>query len=263
MYQGCDIEAGGSSDLLSHGDAPPFTLRNPDCDAQVLFVCDHAGRQIPRRLGDLGLSEDELARHIAWDIGAAGVTDGVAQALAATAVFQTYSRLVIDCNREPDHAGWIAASSDGVDIPGNRNLSALDIDARRQAIFDPYHLAIDEQRRRLGAPVIVSVHSFTPEMDGVKRPWGFGVLHDGRSRLSDAMLALFRREADLPVGDNQPYAMDGTDFTVPHHALANGLDYLELEIRQDLIEDHDGQSRIASVLARLLPLAIADARLGV
>lgn len=259
MVETCDIGDGGSSALLSQADPPPFTVVNEGADAHVLIVCDHAGRRTPARLGGLGAPDHAFDRHIALDIGAAEVARGLAKRLGATAVLQTYSRLVIDCNRRLEDPASIVSESDGVRIRGNEDLGKAERQARIDEIFRPYHAAIDGELirlRRRRPPVLVSIHSFTPEMDGARRPWTYGVLHDGRSPVSSAMLELLSRAELGPVGDNQPYAFDGTDFTVPHHACDAGLDYLELEIRQDLICDEEGQARAAALLAALIARAM-------
>ena len=170
---------------------------------------------------------------------------------------QAYSRLVIDCNRAPDHPQSIMEVSDGVEIPGNQGVGAAEAERRRLAIHAPYHDAIAaelDRRQADGRPtLLICLHSFTPVMTGFARPWHVGVLHMG-SPLSQAMLEMLSREPDLVVGDNQPYAMDGSDYTAPRHAVARGRDFLELEIRQDLIVDPAGQARYAALLSRLLPL---------
>jgi predicted N-formylglutamate amidohydrolase len=226
----------------------------------LLLLGDHAGRDIPRRLAGLGLPPGALERHIAWDIGAGGLGEGLATRLGATFIRQRYSRLVIDCNRDPARPDAMPEISDETPIPGNAGLDAAARAARVSEIFEPYHARIAaELDARTGPTVVVSVHSFTPVMAGAARPWRFGVLHLGASSFSSAMLARLRAAfgADL-VGDNRPYSMDGTDFTVPHHAVARGLDYLELEVRQDLIEDAAGQAEIAALLAPMLAAAAAE-----
>ena len=230
---------------------------NAESRAPFVIVCDHAGRRVPARLGDLGAPPEALERHIALDLGAEAVATRLAEALGACAVIQSYSRLVIDCNRDPAHPDAFAAVADGTPIPANVALSAEDRRGRILEIFEPYHRAIDAAlEARVRDVVLVSLHSFTPRMGGKDRPWGFSVIHGDDSPFSAAMLGLLRREHVLPVGDNEPYLMDGTDFTVPHHAGGRGLDYLELEMRQDLIETVEGQERAAALLARLLPVAM-------
>jgi predicted N-formylglutamate amidohydrolase len=249
-----------STRLLGADEAPPFSVLNPGAGSPLLLVGDHAGRDIPRRLKGLGLPPGALDGHIAWDIGAGALGEALAARLGATYIRQRYSRLVIDCNRDPARPDAMPEISDRVPIPGNAALDAAARAARVGEIFEPYHARIAaELDGRSGRTVVVSVHSFTPVLNGEARPWRFGVLHLGASRFSAAMLARLRAAfgGDL-VGDNQPYSMDGTDFTVPHHAVARGLDYLELEVRQDLIGDAQGQAEIAAAIAPMLADAAAD-----
>jgi predicted N-formylglutamate amidohydrolase len=220
-------------------------------------VGDHAGRDIPTRLGGLGLPAEALDLHIACDIGVAVLGARLADALGATFIAQRYSRLAIDCNRDPARPDAIAELSDGVAVPGNHGLSDEARAARVGEIFAPYHARIGDEiaaRRTSGRQtILLALHSFTPVMAGAARPWRFGVLHMGGSHFSDAMLGALRGSlgADL-VGDNEPYRMDDIDYTVPRHAIAAGLDYLELEVRQDLIADLAGQTEVAALLAPLL-----------
>jgi len=221
-----------------------------------LLVGDHAGREIPRRLGDLGLPPGALDTHIGWDIGISGLGERLAERLDAPFVRQTYSRLVIDCNRRPGEADSVPSVSDGVAIPGNLDLAPADLAARHDEIYRPYHAAIAailDERRRLGRPTrLVSLHSFTPVFQGFVRPWRYGILHRGDSALSARVLGLLREAVGEEAGDNRPYAMDSIDNTIPLHADPRGLDYLELEVRQDLIADPAGKDAAAAFIARLL-----------
>ena len=243
-------------DLLGPGDPHPVFAERTGSDARFLFVCDHAGRATPRSLGGLGLAAEAFDLHIAWDIGAGAVAQRLAAGFGASCFLQRYSRLVIDCNRDPARQDAIPAASDGVVIPGNQNLDARTRAARVEAIHAPYHAAVSaelDRRTAWGRPTVpIFVHSFTPRMAGVDRPWSFGVLHEGSSRFSRLMLDQLRALGQGPVGDNAPYAMDEVDYSAPTHALARGLDYLELEIRQDLIADEDGQARVADLLVEAL-----------
>jgi len=252
-------DQGAASRVLSPDDPEPVIVHNSGARAPFLLVCDHAGRLIPRALAALGLDQAELDRHIAWDIGAASLALRLAGMTGAELYLQAYSRLVVDCNRSPENPGVAPEVSDGTAIPGNRALTKAALAARLDAIHTPYHAAIAAalDRRRAAATVLVSVHSFTPQMNGVSRPWRVGVLHSHDSPVSDRMLELLQTESGLVIGDNEPYAMDGVDYTVPRHAKARGLDYLELEVRQDLIADADGQKRMAGLLAPLIVRAVA------
>ena len=236
-------------------------MTNPHGRSPYLIVGDHAGRAIPETLGDLGLSVAEMDRHIAWDIGVAGLGERLARALDACFVRQTYSRLVIDCNRGPGASDAVPAISDGTTIPGNAALSPAQVAARRQEICEPYQACIAdliEARQARGQPTMFfSLHSFTPVFGGFVRPWRFGVLHRGDSDLSRRILDLLRASVGETAGDNQPYAMDGIDYTVPLHVDPRGLDYLELEVRQDLIGETRGQDDAAAFLAPILQEALA------
>jgi predicted N-formylglutamate amidohydrolase len=247
--------------LLATDEPGPAIVRAGSPECRFVLVADHAGKAIPRGLGDLGLGTVDRARHIAWDIGIAGVADALAARLGAPLVRQRYSRLVIDCNRDPARADAIPEVSDGTPVRGNAGLSAAARAARVAAVHAPYHAAIaDALGGQPGPAVVVALHSFTPVMNGFARPWHAGVLHDrGDTRLSHAVLAALRSRLDVPVGDNEPYAMDGIDFTVPHHCYAAGRLYAEIEIRQDLIADAAGQERWADLLAEVLPSALESA----
>jgi predicted N-formylglutamate amidohydrolase len=205
-------------------------------------------------LGDLGLPEDELTRHIAWDIGIAGVAERLATDLDAHLVAQRYSRLVVDCNRPPQAASSIPRISEATTILGNEGLTPEAEQARRAEIFAPYHRRIDaiiDARRLGGRPtVLVSLHSFTPVYAGIARPWHIGALYHHDRILPPLLIRLLRREADLVVGDNEPYAVsDETDYTIPVHGEKRGLINTGIEIRQDLIAEESGQQEWADRLA--------------
>jgi predicted N-formylglutamate amidohydrolase len=258
------IVADSSHPLLGAADPSPAAVENAGARAGFLLVCDHAGRSVPASLGRLGLSETAFDLHIAWDIGALALARALSERLGACLIHQRYSRLVIDCNRAPDHPGLVVETSDGVEVPANRRLRPVDIAARLDAVHAPYHARIAlelDARAAAGTPsVLVCVHSFTPALnDGAPRPWSVGVLHNGQSAASAALLRLLRAQGNLVVGDNQPYAMDDADYTAPHHAGRRGLDAVELEVRQDLIGDEGGALRMADRLAPLLAEAVGPA----
>jgi predicted N-formylglutamate amidohydrolase len=250
-------DAGSPALLLDTEDVPPVREFNTAGRSPFLLICDHYGRLIPRALGDLGLPESELTRHIAWDIGIAGVAEALSKHLDAHLIVQRYSRLVIDCNRPPHVASSIPRISEATTIPGNEGISRQDAAIRRALIFDPYHRRIDEiidQRRIANLPtVLVSLHSFTPVYAGIARPWHIGTLYHRDTHLPPLLLKLLRAEADLVVGDNEPYAVsDETDYTIPVHGEARGLMNTGIEIRQDLISDQAGEKAWAERLARIL-----------
>ncbi len=249
------------TDLLTPDEPLPVRVLRESGHSTLFLTADHAGRAIPRSLGRLGLPDRELDRHIAWDIGIAGVTERLSATLDATAVLQTYSRLVIDCNRDPEVPSSIPEVSETTEIPGNAGLSAEQRAARRQAIFEPYHARIeallDARQAAARATVFVAMHSFTPVFKGESRAMQVGVLYNRDVRLAAIMLDLLRAEGDLTVGDNAPYAVsDVTDYGVPVHAERRGLAHVEIEIRQDLIADETGQIAWAARFERLLSAAV-------
>jgi predicted N-formylglutamate amidohydrolase len=243
--------ARGDGSLLGDGDPAPVSVVRAGGRADLVLLGDHAGNAIPAQLGDLGLSAADRTRHIAWDIGVRALGEHVAAVLDATFVHQPFSRLVIDCNRDPRSPDSVVPVSDGTRVPGNAGLDGEARERRRLAIHAPYHARVAAEialRRRPATPgpMIVALHSFTPALGDAPRPWHVGVLHDaGDTRATRAMLTCLRQQGDITVGDNQPYRMDRTDYTIPHHAFASALPYLELEFRQDLLESVESAHRWA------------------
>ncbi|WP_305805996.1 N-formylglutamate amidohydrolase [Stenotrophomonas sp. YIM B06876] len=243
--------------LLGPDDPPPFQVHHPHGRSPFVLIADHAGQQVPQALDGLGLAQAERDRHIGWDIGIAGVTLELARRLDAWAITQTYSRLVIDCNRPLASPTLIAPISDGTVIAANAGLDAAARQQRIDAIHAPYHARItaelDLRQQRGQATILVAMHSFTPAMNGVERPWHAGVLYHRDIRLAHVLRDALAAEPGLVIGDNQPYAVTATsDYAVPIHGEARGLVHVELEIRQDLIADVRGQHEWAQRLERIL-----------
>jgi predicted N-formylglutamate amidohydrolase len=233
--------------LLGPDDPPPFNEWGRHGRSSFVIVVDHASRSIPRRLRSLGLPPAELERHIAWDIGSLAVAMRVAAALDATLVAQNYSRLVIDCNRDPRVDSSIPSLVDSTRIPGNVGLSEEEIAARYSEIFEPYHrhlhALLDERAAARRDTILIAQHSMTDMLNGVRRPMHAAVLYNRDRRFAGLVLAALRRDGQLIIGDNEPYFVsDATDYTIPRHAEARGLPYVEIEIRQDLLQDESGQS---------------------
>ena len=248
--------------LLAADEPPAFALEREQGASPFLLICDHASRRIPRALGDLGVPESDMQRHVAWDIGAAGVATRLAATLDAFAILQNYSRLVIDCNRPLGAPGSIVARSEATDIPGNSNIDAAAAAARAREIFLPYHARIAAELDRRAAKgrhtILISVHSFTPVYHAVARPWQIGMLYGRDGRVAQRLLATIRAEGRWNVGDNEPYAVTATtDYAIPVHCETRGIAHVGLEIRQDLIGQADGQAewaaRIAEWLTRIEP----------
>lgn len=247
--------------LLKGGESPAATVERADGTSDLLLVCDHASRCIPETLGTLGLSEPELSTHIAWDIGAARVASLLSAQLDATLILQNYSRLVIDCNRPLAAPDSITTYSELVTIPGNQDVSAEEVLARRAEIFVPYHdrLAdlLDERQRKGRRTVLIAVHSFTAVYRSVARPWHVGLMYRRDARMADVLLRLLRQEPNLVVGDNEPYAIsDASDYTLPLHGESRGIAHVGIEIRQDLIAEAAGQEEWAQRLGNLLAQSV-------
>lgn len=250
------INKSSGSHLLAVHEPPPCTVLNADAETPVLLLCDHSSRRLPLALGDMGLDPPARRCHLAVDIGARALTQHLADTLAVTAVLCEYSRLVIDCNRQLLDPSAFLEFGDGIVIPGNRNLSAAQKTARAESIYWPYHNAIANEITRLQSfgtpPAVLSIHSFTPVLNGVARPWQIGILWDADRRLSDVFLKELR-QAGFLVGDNEPYSGKAPqDFTIDHHAEANGLPHVGIEVRQDLIDDAAGVDEIAAILSGII-----------
>jgi predicted N-formylglutamate amidohydrolase len=248
--------------LLAADEPDPVEILRLAGGSPFLLAADHAGALMPRALGDLGLPAGERYRHIAWDIGIARTTALLADHLDAVAILQRYSRLVIDCNRDPRVPSSIPDVSEVTTVPGNLGLGEGDRTARRRAVFEPYHqkiTALLDERRTAGRPTAyIAMHSFTPVYKGMARAMQIGVLYNRDTRLAHALLDLLGAEGDLTVGDNAPYSVsDETDYSIPVHGERRGLAHVEIEIRQDLIAEEAGQRAWAARLARLLPAALA------
>ena len=246
--------------IIAPDEPPPFLEARRRGTSNFVIVVDHASSRIPRRLENLGLPESQLQRHIAWDIGALAVASQVSEALDAPLVAQNYSRLVIDCNRDPRVATSIPTVSEHTPIPGNVDLDEAHKAARRAAIFDPYHdhvRALLDARAAAGQPtILVAQHSMTNVFKGASRAMHAAVLYNRDRRFAGLVLDELRGERGMVIADNQPYFVsDETDYTIPRHGEARGLPHVEIEIRQDLLLDEAGQEEWAARITRVLQQA--------
>jgi len=239
-----------------------YEAHNEAAPAKLLFLCDHASNRVPAELDNLGLAPDDFQRHIAYDIGAAKLTRALADLAAAPAVIARWSRLVVDLNRGADDPTVVMRLSDGRVIPANRDLDAAAVKERIRRYHAPYHAAIAEKiaaaRAQGKVPILVSMHSFTPQWRGRARPWHVGVLWDKDGRLALPLLERLRAEGDIVVGDNEPYSGALENDALYRHGTMNGLPHVLIEVRQDLIADDDGVKRWASRLSEILRDAIAE-----
>ena len=244
--------------LLPH-EPPPLEIVRPHASSRLLLVCDHASNRIPAALGSLGLSDATLETHIAWDIGAAAVARHLSQLLDATLILSGYSRLVVDCNRPPSAPDSAPPRSGGVAIPGNEGLTPEAREARQRTFFHPYHAAITAaldartaERAGAGPLTLLSIHSFTPELLGQKRPWPIALLYGKDTRLAHAFRDRLRRDPALLVGDNEPYRVSAeTDYTIPTHGEARGILHTAFEIRQDGVAGAAGARAWAEKIAAI------------
>lgn len=273
MNRGTDSDLSGNMEagnrnalrLLEDADPAPVEVLRPDARSPFLLTAEHAGKAFPKRLGTLGLTDRDLRRHIAWDIGIAGVTRRLSEKLDAAAVLQTYSRLVVDCNRWPTAKDFVTTFSEDTEVPGNVDLAPEEVEARAREIFHPYHHTIrdllDARIADSRPTVLVAMHSCTPVYLGVARPWHVGVLYDKDATFARILLGLLHGEGKLIVGDNEPYFLTSDkDYAVPVHGEQRGIPHVEIEIRQDLIESESGQTEWAERMAEIFSEGFSQLR---
>lgn len=223
-------------------------------DAGLLLICDHAVNALPEDYGTLGLSPEQLKRHIAYDIGVEPITRRLARSLGAPAIVARFSRLLIDVNRSLDDPTLIMRISDGAIVPGNRRVDGEERARRVARYYEPYHLAIDgliEDCMAAGVPpVLLSIHSFTETWKGARRPWEAAVLWDRDYRFSVPLLESLRAEPGLLVGENEPYDGKLAGDCLWQHGTRRGLAHAIVEIRQDLVRDEAGQVQWAQRISK-------------
>ncbi|MDH3759776.1 MAG: N-formylglutamate amidohydrolase [Gammaproteobacteria bacterium] len=253
--------------MISADDPPPFTIINPEGKARVLLVGDHASNVMPKALGNLGLDQDALEQHIAYDIGTRKLVNHLSQHLDAPAVLAGYSRLVIDLNRSLEDDSLMPEVSDETPIPGNQNMPAEHRNLRIHSFYTPYRKAIDGMLRGFReqdiVPAFIAIHSFTPQMAGFERPWHVGVLWDKDPRIPLPLMENLRAHPErFNIGDNEPYSgKHPADYTIDHHAEASGIPHVSIEIRQDLVNTEEGAERWATILDDALRDILADPEL--
>lgn len=240
----------------------PFTIHNGNGGGGVVLLCEHASNHIPAHYRGLGLSDEQLQRHIAWDMGALAVAVALSDLLDAPLISATYSRLLLDLNRPLDANDSIVVHSEDTAIPGNRDLDAAERERRAAAIYHPFHDAvsalIDARLASGKAAAVLSIHSFTPSYHGVARPWHVGVLAEHDRRLADDLLGTFNADQALCVGDNQPYApINGVYHSMNRHGQQRGLACAMIELRNDLIAHATTQRAWAERLDAALTPALA------
>jgi predicted N-formylglutamate amidohydrolase len=250
----------GPNTYLFDDEEPGVSVLNPGGRSRYVLTCDHASNRLPRRVGDLGLSDAQMLSHIAWDPGALDVAAGQSAALDAPLVFSNYSRLVIDLNRPPSSPSHIPEVSAGINIPANAALPQSEREARLRGLFLPYHRAVSdilEARVKRAMPtLIVAVHSFTENYPGQTRPWHIGITHRFDGGLGAEIIRLLRERTTLSIGDNQPFQIDDLDdMTIPLHAEKRGLPNALIELRQDTLTSQRGIAEATRNLFDTLSLA--------
>lgn len=244
--------------LLGEDEGKPVWVENSEARGEIVLVCEHGANLIPKRLGTLGLEREVLQRHIAWDPGALALARRLAASLDAELYHQRFSRLVYDCNRPPEAESATPSKSEIYSIPGNIGIRPAERHARIEEIYRPFRDGLSSliQRRSAAgrATMLVTIHSFTPVYFGKTRDVEVGILHDRDSRLADAMIAQAdRMQTKYVVRRNEPYGpADGVTHTLVEHGLANGLPNVMIEVRNDLLDDEDGQAAMAAFLTNLI-----------
>lgn len=234
----------------------PYTRIEGKLESGLLIVCDHASNALPGEYGTLGLPQQQLERHIGYDIGAANVTRIMANEMNAPAILSGFSRLLIDANRGEDDPTLIMRLSDGAAVPGNADYDAEERKRRLSCYYEPYHQAIDDAiDESIDAgrpPVVFSIHSFTDNWRGTPRPWHATILWDRDPRLPVPLLHALHGEPGLVIGENVPYTGELKGDSMYRHATQRGLAHALIEIRQDLVREEDGQREWGMRLARIL-----------
>lgn len=235
----------------------PFEIIDGDRTKGLVLVADHAFNDLPEEYGDLGLPPAEFERHIAYDIGVEMVMRELARLTGAPGVMARFSRLLIDPNRGPDDPTLIRQLYDGTVVPGNYPLRPEERRKRLEAFYEPYHDAVAALIASVAAaekraPLVISIHSFTPFMQGRERPWHVGILWDRDDRASRPLLQALSAEPGIVVGDNEPYDGALSGDTMNRHCTANGFAHALIEIRQDLIVAEAGAAEWAHRLAPIL-----------
>ena len=249
--------------LIGPGDSPPFMTYNDNGKAPVLLVADHSSPFFPAGLKQLGVADSVLGKHVTWDIGSDKLTRFLADRLDSPAVLAGFSRLIVDPNRKLDAPTAFTPLSDGISIPGNIGLDDKHKALRVQSFFKPYHDAISDKlnafKQQGIVPAMLSVHTFTPVLDGIVRPWHIGIMWDKDPRIAQPLIEHFKQLEEICIGDNKPYSgRHPNDFTIDHHAEPAGLPYIGIEVRQDLVNTTPGARKWAGILATGLEDILAD-----
>ncbi|SFR46126.1 N-formylglutamate amidohydrolase [Litoreibacter janthinus] len=246
--------------LLSEEEGAAYETLNADGRSPVVFVCEHASNRVPASLNGLGLTQDQLQTHVAWDPGASKLARRLSAVFNASLIEARFSRLVYDCNRPPDAPSAMPADTEVCPIPGNAAITPAARAARAHAIYEPFHREVsrilDGKRKAFIAPVLVTIHSFTPVFHGQKRDVEIGLLHAQDNRLADALMQAMT-DAPHDIRFNAPYGPeDGVLHSIEKHLLEGPLPYVMIEVRNDLLASEAGLSNMSALLARSISHAV-------
>lgn len=227
-------------------------LINPDGSANIILISEHASNHIPAEFDNLGLSDEQLELHIAWDIGIAEVTRNLSALLGAPAALARFSRLLIDANRSLDQDGLIPTHTDNQRVTGNIDLSEQEVKSRIERFYQPFHDGVDalikNKRNDDHAPLVLNMHSFTPKMNDFARPWHSGMLWNKDPRVANALKEKLENRGFI-VGDNEPYSGQHLNHTMNTHGTRHGFPHVNIEIRQDEIDHPAGIEKWSAILA--------------
>jgi len=242
-----------------------YQIFNQNCNSKFLLLCDHATNRVPNSVSEtnLGLTSNELERHIAYDIGAKETALELATEIGAPLIYTDYSRLVIDPNRSKRDPTSIMQIYDGSIIPGNLKLSKAEINYRRKQFYDPYHNAIsnflEHKKKKKSFICIVSIHSFTPKLNSQDpRPWHIGILWDRDKRISDLLLQDLKKNKDICIGENKPYSGNLVGDTLYQHGTLNNIPHVLIEFRNDLINSKFGLKKWTKIISTPLNNCIEE-----
>ncbi|MCD2173059.1 N-formylglutamate amidohydrolase [Rhizobium sp. C4] len=249
--------------VLSPDEGEPVGIELAGGRGPFVIVCEHASATLPRSMGDMGLSEEALRSHIAWDPGALAVARLLSQQFDSPLVFQKFSRLVYDCNRPPESSAAMPMKSEIYTVPANENVDGAERLARTRALYRPFHSAvstlIDERTGAGLATSLITVHSFTPVYFGKPRAVEVGILHDADARFADDILSAAASGNRHDVRRNEPYGpADGVTHSLILHGISRGIPNVMIEVRNDLIADQTGQGVMAGYLSELIAAAIGQ-----
>ncbi len=258
-----NMEAIAPISILVEEDGPAYSVTNETGKNRVILVCEHASNRVPRELNQLGLSEDQLQSHIAWDPGASDLAQLLSSALDATLIEARFSRLVYDCNRPPEAVSVMPAKTEFCDVPGNQDIGVADRLSRTCDIYLPFHgefaRLIATKRARGIAPVIVTIHSFTPVFNGETRNVEIGYLHGDDKRLAEAMLSVSSKSTRYDIRLNQPYGpTDGVLHSIEKQNDDTDIPYVMIEVRNDLLTSNDNRENIYALLSNSISEAVSS-----